>query len=55
MTTLYFTHPACIEHDPGAYHPECPDRLRSVQKALEAEEFASLDRREAPEAEPAWI
>ena len=22
MTTLLFTHKACIEHDPGAHHPE---------------------------------
>ncbi len=55
MTTLYFTHPACVEHDPGAHHPECPDRLRAVQKALEAEEFAALDRRQAPEADRARI
>ena len=55
MTTLYFTHSACLEHDPGAYHPECPDRLRAVQKALEAEEFAALERRQAPEAERSGI
>jgi acetoin utilization deacetylase AcuC-like enzyme len=51
MNTLLFTHKSCIEHDPGAHHPECPDRLRAVIGALEAEEFQLLDRREAPRAE----
>src|SRR5262245_55898781 len=50
MTTLLFTHPACLEHDPGAYHPESPDRLRAVLDALQGPEFARLERREAPEA-----
>ena len=50
MTTLLYTHPACLEHDPGPYHPESPARLRAVLAALEAPEFARLERREAPEA-----
>ncbi|HEX3954214.1 MAG TPA: histone deacetylase family protein [Stellaceae bacterium] len=50
MTTLLYTHPACLEHDPGEYHPEAPSRLRAVLEALDAPEFARLDRREAPEA-----
>src|SRR4249920_1682649 len=50
MTTLLYTHPACLDHDPGRYHPESPDRLRAVLEALAAPEFARLDRREAPEA-----
>jgi len=48
MTTLLYTHPACIEHDPGSRHPECPDRLRSVMAGLEADEFEALKRMEAP-------
>ena len=51
MNTLLLTHKACIEHDPGIHHPECPARLRAVLNALEAEEFQLLDRREAPRAE----
>jgi acetoin utilization deacetylase AcuC-like enzyme len=51
MTTLLYTHQACLEHDPGAYHPESPARLRAVLEALDAPEFARLKRREAPEAE----
>jgi acetoin utilization deacetylase AcuC-like enzyme len=50
MTTLLYTHPACLDHDPGAHHPESPARLRAVLAALEGEEFAGLERREAPRA-----
>jgi acetoin utilization deacetylase AcuC-like enzyme len=49
MTTLLYTHPACLEHDPGQFHPESPARLRAVLKALEGPDFARLERREAPE------
>ena len=44
MTTLLYSHPACIEHDPGAYHPERPDRLRAVMAGLEDEAFQHLSR-----------
>ncbi|MGE0226307.1 MAG: histone deacetylase family protein [Acetobacteraceae bacterium] len=50
MTTALITHPACLEHDPGPYHPECSERLRAVLDALEAETFADLLREQAPEA-----
>ena len=50
MTTLLYTHPACLDHDPGPHHPESPARLAAVLAALAAPEFAGLDRREAPEA-----
>jgi len=50
VTTALITHAACLEHDPGPYHPECPDRLRAVLTALDAPEFASLVRVEAPRA-----
>ena len=50
VTTALITHPACLEHDMGPYHPECPDRLRAVLAALEVEEFSSLLRETAPEA-----
>ena len=51
MTTLIFTHPACVEHDPGASHPECPARLEAVLEALKTEEFKDLEWREASRAE----
>jgi acetoin utilization deacetylase AcuC-like enzyme len=50
MTTLLYSHAACLDHDPGSYHPESPERLRAVLAALSAAEFAGLDRREAPRA-----
>jgi acetoin utilization deacetylase AcuC-like enzyme len=50
MTTLLYTHPACLDHDPGRHHPEAPARLRAVLTALDEPEFARLERREAPEA-----
>src|SRR6516225_6396412 len=50
MTTLLFTHPSCLDHDPGRHHPESPARLRAVLDALADPEFASLARREAPKA-----
>ncbi len=50
MPTALITHPACLLHDNGEYHPECPDRLRAVLGALETEEFADLLRESAPHA-----
>lgn len=50
MTTLLYTHPSCLEHDPGQYHPETPARLRAVLDALSAPQFRGLQRREAPAA-----
>jgi acetoin utilization deacetylase AcuC-like enzyme len=55
MTVALFTHPACLGHDTGPGHPERPDRLRAVLAALAADEFAALDRREAPLADAAAI
>lgn len=51
MATLFVTHHDCIEHDTGPGHPEAPDRLRVVQRVLEAEEFMFLHREEAPMAD----
>jgi acetoin utilization deacetylase AcuC-like enzyme len=50
MTTLLFTHPACLDHDPGRHHPESPARLRAVLAAFDDPEFARLERCEAPQA-----
>ncbi|MEX1147986.1 MAG: hypothetical protein WEB93_06360, partial [Sphingomonadales bacterium] len=55
MVTALYTHPACLEHDTGPDHPECIDRLRVVLGALEVEDFALLDRREAPRATEAQL
>jgi acetoin utilization deacetylase AcuC-like enzyme len=55
MTTILYSHRACEGHDPGPGHPECPARLVAIREALEAPEFADLDRREAPLGDPARI
>ncbi|MFN8758935.1 MAG: histone deacetylase family protein [Tagaea sp.] len=50
MTTQLITHPACLDHDPGPYHPENPRRLEAVLGALDADRFAALERVSAPRA-----
>ncbi len=50
VTTALITHPACLEHDTGPYHPETAERLRAVLVALEAPEFSHLLRELAPMA-----
>ena len=50
MTTLLITHPACLNHLMPAGHPERPDRLRAIERALEDERFQNLARVEAPAA-----
>jgi acetoin utilization deacetylase AcuC-like enzyme len=55
LTTLLISHPACLAHDMGEGHPERPDRLRAVERALESEVFQTLARDAAPRAELAAI
>ena len=55
MTTQLYTHPVCIDHDPGSYHPENPNRLRSVLAGLDDAAFSSLERLEAPEVDLAEV
>jgi acetoin utilization deacetylase AcuC-like enzyme len=55
LPTALYTHSACLYHDTGLGHPECADRLRAVLRGLEDEEFAYLDRREAPPATVAQL
>ena len=50
MTTLLVTHPACLDHLNPAGHPERPDRLRAIDRALEDEKFQTLVREQAPAA-----
>lgn len=51
MTTALYSHPDCLNHITPAGHPERVDRLRAIMAALEAPEFAALDRRAAPLAD----
>jgi acetoin utilization deacetylase AcuC-like enzyme len=48
MPVALITHQACLGHDTGPGHPECPARLKVVLQALEAEEFSPLLRETAP-------
>ena len=50
MATLFITHPACLEHLTPAGHPERPDRLRAIERALADARFDDLVRAEAPAA-----
>jgi acetoin utilization deacetylase AcuC-like enzyme len=49
MTTGYFTHTDCRQHEMGPGHPECPERLDAINDRLIATGLAGfLDHREAP-------
>jgi acetoin utilization deacetylase AcuC-like enzyme len=50
MTTLLYTHPASLEHDPGPGHPESPARIRAIQAAFERDGLEGVLRREPPRA-----
>jgi acetoin utilization deacetylase AcuC-like enzyme len=52
MTTAYITHPDCLRHEMGAGHPECPERLNSVNEHIKSAAFADLRTLEAPLADP---
>jgi acetoin utilization deacetylase AcuC-like enzyme len=53
MTTLLITHPSFVNHDTGVGHPERPDRMRAIDKALSQAAFNDLKRVEAPLREDA--
>ena len=49
MHTAYLTHPACLLHDMGSWHPESPQRLRAIDDRLHAAHlFDFLSHHEAP-------
>ena len=50
LATQLITHLACLDHDPGAYHPENPRRLQAVLAALGDDAFKGLERVSAPRA-----
>ncbi|HWA41269.1 MAG TPA: hypothetical protein VG712_06630, partial [Gemmatimonadales bacterium] len=47
MPVPVFTHPRCLDHDPGRGHPEQPERLHAVMRALQG---ARCEVRSAPPA-----
>src|SRR3569832_1056003 len=49
--TGYFFHPDCRRHEMGPGHPECPERLDSIEdRLLISGVMDALARREAPTA-----
>jgi acetoin utilization deacetylase AcuC-like enzyme len=55
LATLVITHSACLAHEMGEGHPERPDRLRAIERALESEAFQMLARDVAPRADLAAV
>jgi acetoin utilization deacetylase AcuC-like enzyme len=50
---LYFSHPACLEHDPRVHmpgHPDTPERLMAIERELAARDWLGWERRAAPAA-----
>ena len=55
---LYFSHPACLAHDPRQGlpgHPESPERLQAIEAALAERGWLGWERREAPMATEAEL
>lgn len=51
MRTAYITHPDCLKHEMGSYHPECPQRLVAIENQLQTTGLLSkLERYDAPSA-----
>ena len=50
MSTLYISHPCFLLHQTPPGHPERPDRMRVVERILEHERFAALEREASPVA-----
>ncbi len=55
MVTRLYTHPIYLEHITPPGHPERPDRLRAIERALEDAAFSALERVQAPEGDEATI
>jgi len=55
MPTRLYSHPVCLQHLTPPGHPERPDRLRAIERALEDDAFKELERCEAPLAEESSI
>jgi acetoin utilization deacetylase AcuC-like enzyme len=51
---LYFSHPSSLEHDPRQQmpaHPDTPERLIAIERALAARDWLGWERRQAPAAD----
>jgi acetoin utilization deacetylase AcuC-like enzyme len=57
-SALYFSHPACLEHDPRVHspgHPDTPERLLALESALAERDWLGWTRRAAPAASEAQL
>jgi acetoin utilization deacetylase AcuC-like enzyme len=55
---LYYSHPACLEHDPRAHipgHPDTPERLLAIERELAGAGWLGWERRAAPAADAAQL
>ena len=55
---LYYSHPACLEHDPRAHipgHPDTPERLLAIERTLAEAGWLGWERRAAPAADAAQL
>jgi acetoin utilization deacetylase AcuC-like enzyme len=53
MCAVFFTHPACLEHDPTVFspgHPDTPERLVALERALAQQDWLGYTRLSAPAA-----
>jgi acetoin utilization deacetylase AcuC-like enzyme len=41
VSIAYLSHPACLAHDVGEFHPECPARLYAIEDDLSQSQIAS--------------
>jgi acetoin utilization deacetylase AcuC-like enzyme len=57
-TRLYFSHPACLEHDPRTNmpeHPDTPERLLAIERNLAAVDWLDWERCAAPPAQESQL
>ena len=53
LPALYFSHPACLAHDPRPWmpgHPDAPERLSAIELQLARRDWLGWERRPAPPA-----
>jgi acetoin utilization deacetylase AcuC-like enzyme len=49
LQTALITHPDCVRHEMGSYHPECPERIAAIEDRMIASGLAHhLQRFDAP-------
>ena len=56
MSTAIYSHPECLRHEMGDWHPECPERLRAIDDQLILARLDGLiEQRSAPLADVADV